>query len=59
MILIFADPEFLQRFKDNLENLPTSHSIYLLTMFSNIARSHHIGDTQFVECVTQEIYDVR
>jgi len=48
-----------QSFYDQLTVLPTSEAIFLLTTFANMARCRPDGELDFVEAVTEEIFEVR
>lgn len=56
---LVLEPDNMAQFADNLVQLPTSESIYLLTTFSNMAQSRCEEERQFVEVIVLEVFEVR
>ncbi|XP_064604344.1 ectopic P granules protein 5 homolog [Liolophura sinensis] len=52
------EPDNMAQFADNLVQLPTSESIYLLTTFSNMAQSRCEEERQFVEVIVLEVFEI-
>ena len=56
--MIFTDGDNKMWFEDKLTSLPTSEATYLLTTFANMARARPSHETEFIEAITGEIYEV-
>ena len=59
LIFVTLDVSKKATFGNKLVNMPMSEVIYLLTTFANMASARTNKETDFVEFITTEVYEVR
>ncbi|XP_014790390.1 ectopic P granules protein 5 homolog [Octopus bimaculoides] len=52
------DPLRKAQLADSLQKMPISEAIYLLTAFSNMVQCRHESETEFIQTITVEVFEI-
>lgn len=52
------DPLRKAQLADSLQKMPISEAIYLLTAFSNMVQCRHQSETEFIQTITVEVFEI-